>query len=76
MGSTLLVSLWAQSLVLCPIEQIMKSTLKITVIRVRTEEYPLYADMGGEKNQQKKQQPLDSLKNYKFYTRFALNLII
>lgn len=75
MGSTLLVSLWAQSLVLCPIEQIMKSTLQITVIRVRTEEYPLYADMGGKKPTKKKQ-TLDSLKNYKFYTRFALNLII
>lgn len=49
MGSTLLVSLWAQSLVLCPIEQIMKSILQITVIRVRTEEYPLYADMEEEK---------------------------
>lgn len=50
MGSTLLVSLWAQSLVLCPIEQIMKSILQITVIRVRTEEYPLYADMKKTKN--------------------------
>lgn len=49
MGSTLLVSLWAQSLVLCPIEQIMKSILQITVIRVRTEEYPLYADMEEKK---------------------------
>lgn len=54
MGSTLLVSLWAQSLVLCPIEQIMKSTLQITVIRVRTEEYPLNADMGRKKNKEKK----------------------
>lgn len=45
MGSTLLVSLWAQSRVLCPVEQIMKSILQITVcIRVRTEDYPLYAD--------------------------------
>lgn len=54
MGSTLLVSLWAQSLVLCPIEQIMKSTLQITVIRVRTEEYPLNADMGRKKKTKKK----------------------
>lgn len=75
MGSTLLVSLWAQSLVLCPIEQIMKSTLQITVIRVRTEEYPLNADMGRKKNKEKK--TIGQLKkNYKFYTRFALNLII
>lgn len=75
MGSTLLVSLWAQSLVLCPIEQIMKSTLQITVIRVRTEEYPLNADMGRKKKTEKKN--IGQLKKtYKFYTRFALNLII
>lgn len=76
MGSTLLVSLWAQSLVLCPIEQIMKSTLQITVIRVRTEEYPLNADMGRKKNKEKKKTIGQLKKNYKFYTRFALNLII
>lgn len=76
MGSTLLVSLWAQSLVLCPIEQIMKSTLQITVIRVRTEEYPLNADMGRKKKTKKKKTIGQLKKNYKFYTRFALNLII